>query len=1221
MNSISAAGIQASLRRNRRTASGVPQSQKQPVREFDARDVDTGMRPLRGDEVQVDLYLALARLCDSIENEHEQTREVLSSKLDDLSRALRPPAHPSSKARRMPSMPPKGKVPPASSRRPARAETAPDSTLRSFSKSLRAQVATHFHLEDRNSHEAIDVHAEVRKAIHEVTRTPMAVGSASQQNFEALVKVERYVVHPTDQKRYCWDLSAMILTMYIFLTVPYELVFDDPPESGFRGVLESVILVFFVIDLLLNFNTGFYHQGLVVMNRQAIAKRYLQGWFWIDFVSVVPIEEVISVGVDPRLLRSTKILKLTKTLRLLRVSKMNELVEKINDITGESGVLMLSLVKLMFMLIALATFQACGWWYVTNLESPRYGELNWLQAQGLEERTKFQAFLSCLYFSLTMATTVGFGDIAGTTVAERVYCSACMVAGVATFGALIGDIASTIHEARQTFAESRARVKAAMQVMRSNQVPTMLQVRVQRYLQEMFRLQQAMQRKSELSRELGFSAVAQQVYFAMDGPVLRRHWWLAELTSADMADVCAMVSPRMCSPLDVLWHQNDAGEAEVFVVSGAAIELVFGNKTRRRSFGKAHRGVHHSFQKTTTQTLGSSVVSAQSGSNTGGTQDQIASWLPPMNGLAGGLATAAASTRGGNSATQLNVASLADIVNRLHGGAEGWVSNQEQGDALLRGRARNANDGPLGDPSLFVPCSYEMTAMVMSFTELVELRRSELETALSKSGSPAAECYRRMQFAFAIEYGLGLALDLLYAPCKPGQVNLATDAIQLAPDEDICDSLTRAALAGRPEFIEHLLRNKADVCSVPPGSRSGGSIHSLLAEEPDGREDQRLECLWMLCLHGSTRSGILDRENSDGQTILQLALAAHTPDVMGPVAHLAAATGHSVLQQLLAQRDADVPAPGGSTLLHTAVRRGAVPSVGLLAATHTNAVDHMGRTPLHIAVLQGDESLCNELLQAGAVETCDNLGATPSDLGCATSLDAFAVLRQHDFYGACRRGNLQEMRQLRRPTALRRFSPDGFSGLYLAACALSTEVVADLIDNQADVNSGSTTGLSPLHGALLQSHSADECVLNVLRLLVDARADVRLRPDVPALLSLAVRFGSSVVVYVLEARAEVNPPKEVPPLLRALCRGEAHVNALVEGGCSPKAAFLFALSRLEHPRMASAVQSLLSMSFPKHEMNDVLEAVAQEASRFAHEDLHGPLQTCCEVRAETVAAR
>ena len=60
--------------------------------------------------------------------------------------------------------------------------------------------------------------------------------------------------------------------------------------------------------------------------------------------------------------------------------------------------------------------------------------------------------------------------------------------------------------------------------------------------------------------------------------------------------------------------------------------------------------------------------------------------------------------------------------------------------------------------------------MVMSFTELVELRRSELETALSKSGSPAAECYRRMQFAFAIEYGLGLALDLLYAPCKPGQV-------------------------------------------------------------------------------------------------------------------------------------------------------------------------------------------------------------------------------------------------------------------------------------------------------------------------------------------------------------------------------------------------------------------------------------------------------------------
>mmetsp|Transcript_137429 Transcript_137429/g.310205 ORF Transcript_137429/g.310205 Transcript_137429/m.310205 type:complete len:208 (+) Transcript_137429:1-624(+) len=150
------------------------------------------------------------------------------------------------------------------------------------------------------------------------------------------------------------------------------------------------------------------------MDRMSIAFRYLQGWFWVDIVSAMPLQRLLERGFDIRFLRSTKMLKLTKTLRLLRVSKMNELIEKMKDVMGEQGALALSLFKLLFMLMAAATLMACGWWYITtSFVSNRFGALDWTANQGFEDMTKVEIFIACLYFALTIATTVGFGDIAG----------------------------------------------------------------------------------------------------------------------------------------------------------------------------------------------------------------------------------------------------------------------------------------------------------------------------------------------------------------------------------------------------------------------------------------------------------------------------------------------------------------------------------------------------------------------------------------------------------------------------------------------------------------------------------------------------------------------------------------------------------------------------------------------------------------------------------------
>ena len=50
----------------------------------------------------------------------------------------------------------------------------------------------------------------------------------------------------------------------------------------------------FLLDILVIFNCAFYDdEFVIVQNRKIIAKDYLQSWFAIDFLAIVPLENFI----------------------------------------------------------------------------------------------------------------------------------------------------------------------------------------------------------------------------------------------------------------------------------------------------------------------------------------------------------------------------------------------------------------------------------------------------------------------------------------------------------------------------------------------------------------------------------------------------------------------------------------------------------------------------------------------------------------------------------------------------------------------------------------------------------------------------------------------------------------------------------------------------------------------------------------------------------------
>jgi hypothetical protein len=57
-------------------------------------------------------------------------------------------------------------------------------------------------------------------------------------------------------------------------------------------------------------------------------------------------------------------------------------------------------------------------------------EVNWIETKSLEGASNFDLYISALYFSITTITTVGYGDIAGFSTNERIFCILLMIGGV-----------------------------------------------------------------------------------------------------------------------------------------------------------------------------------------------------------------------------------------------------------------------------------------------------------------------------------------------------------------------------------------------------------------------------------------------------------------------------------------------------------------------------------------------------------------------------------------------------------------------------------------------------------------------------------------------------------------------------------------------------------------------------------------------------------------------
>ncbi|XP_062710244.1 potassium voltage-gated channel subfamily H member 2 isoform X4 [Aedes albopictus] len=296
-----------------------------------------------------------------------------------------------------------------------------------------------------------------------------------------------------------WDWIILILVMYTAIFTPYVAAFllNEPDFNQRKNrkyaddpivIIDLIVDVTFVIDILINFRTTFVNgQDEVVSHPGRIAVHYLSGWFLIDLVAAIPFD-LLLVGSDTD--ETTTLIGLLKTARLLRLVRVARKIDRYS----EYGAAVLVLLMATFALIA--HWLACIWYAIGNAERPfMKNKVGWLDALAEATQEYYYAnntgggpsiksrYVTALYFTFTSLTSVGFGNVAPNTDAEKIFTICVMLVGSLMYASIFGNVSAIIQRLYSGTARYHTQMLRVREFIRFHQIPNPLRQRLEEYFQ------------------------------------------------------------------------------------------------------------------------------------------------------------------------------------------------------------------------------------------------------------------------------------------------------------------------------------------------------------------------------------------------------------------------------------------------------------------------------------------------------------------------------------------------------------------------------------------------------------------------------------------------------------------------------------------------------------------------------------------------------------------
>ena len=150
----------------------------------------------------------------------------------------------------------------------------------------------------------------------------------------------------------------------------------------------------FCVDIIINFFSAYFDKEDNLQHKKSvIAIHYLKGWFWIDFVSVIPFDLLFpnnkynTLAKLFKVSRLYRLLKLTKLMRMLKVLReKNNLLKFLTELLRIG----IGVERLFIAIVSVVIFchiGACIWYMLSEMTNSPY---SWVSVNQMRDKTQWE---------------------------------------------------------------------------------------------------------------------------------------------------------------------------------------------------------------------------------------------------------------------------------------------------------------------------------------------------------------------------------------------------------------------------------------------------------------------------------------------------------------------------------------------------------------------------------------------------------------------------------------------------------------------------------------------------------------------------------------------------------------------------------------------------------------------------------------------------------------
>ena len=397
---------------------------------------------------------------------------------------------------------------------------------------------------------------------------------------------KKFIMRPENIVSVCWEIFMTAVLLMIAILVPYSTAFESTNDTLSSNV-DIFSVTVFSIDIIFNFSTGYYQQGILIMDRKKIARNYLKLWFWIDFFSTIPFGLILnyasqSYTSSSQMLGFLKLLRELKLFKLVKLARLKVLISRIEDhMSNEKLVSLVTIIKLLFYLFLIAHVFACIMFSVSLGDlSPNtmIYQMATKSEEILESNTEF--YITSLYWAFVTMASIGFGDISPQSINERIFGVVAMLTTSAIFGVIIGNIGSLTERYNIKETVRRDALLEINSFMKKHNLLGRLRYKVQRYIDFAFRNDKLLESNIETVLCHLPDNLQEEIFLYTNGNAIKRCMAFKIFTVASIYRISQLMRVKIFSPMDHIIHENNSPLGKFFITHGLA--EVYDYATSRR---------------------------------------------------------------------------------------------------------------------------------------------------------------------------------------------------------------------------------------------------------------------------------------------------------------------------------------------------------------------------------------------------------------------------------------------------------------------------------------------------------------------------------------------------------------------------------------------------------------------------------------------------------------